>query len=85
MGIGLLNKLSGVDSAAAPRLSVWFDRQPHPVVFDWFEYLRVARPLQPASVRPTKRRAGVTVFETSRSLWPARQVQALSAYGVGWF
>jgi hypothetical protein len=26
----------------------WFDRQPDPVAFDWFGYLRVARPLQPA-------------------------------------
>jgi hypothetical protein len=40
--------MRGVDSAAAPHLSAWFDRQPHPVVFDWFGYLRVARPLQPA-------------------------------------
>jgi hypothetical protein len=40
--------MRGVDSAAAPHLSVWFDRQPHPIVFDWFQYLRVARSLQPA-------------------------------------
>jgi hypothetical protein len=39
--------IRGVDSAAVPHLSAWFDRQPHPVVFDWFGYLRIAKPLQP--------------------------------------
>lgn len=39
--------MRGVDSAAAPHLSSWFDRQPQPVVFDWFAYLRIAKPLQP--------------------------------------
>lgn len=40
--------MRGVDPAAAPHLSAWFERQPQPVVFDWFDYLRIAKPLQPA-------------------------------------
>jgi hypothetical protein len=40
--------MRAVDSAVIPHLSPWFDRQPHPVVFDWFGYLRVVKPLQPA-------------------------------------
>ncbi len=40
--------MRAVDSAAMAHLSPWFDRQPHPVVFDWFGYLRVVRSLQPA-------------------------------------
>jgi hypothetical protein len=38
--------IRGVDSPAVLHLSPWFDRQPHPVVFDWFGYLRIAKPLQ---------------------------------------
>lgn len=33
--------MRGVDSAAAPHLTPWFDRQPRPIVFDWFGYLRL--------------------------------------------
>jgi hypothetical protein len=40
--------MRGVDPAAVSHLSPWFDRQPYPVVFDWFGYLRLAKPLQPA-------------------------------------
>lgn len=40
--------MRGVDSAAVPHLSSWFERQPQPVVFDWFDYLRIAKSLQPA-------------------------------------
>lgn len=40
--------MRGVDATATPHLFPWFDRQPHPVGFDWFGYLRVTRPLQPA-------------------------------------
>jgi hypothetical protein len=40
--------MRGLDPAAVSHLSPWFDRQPLPVVFDWFGYLRLAKPLQPA-------------------------------------
>lgn len=38
--------MRGVDSAAVSHLSGWFDRQPQPVVFDWFGYLRVTKSCQ---------------------------------------
>jgi hypothetical protein len=40
--------MRGVDPGAASYLFSWFDHQPHPVEFDWFGYLRVAKSLQPA-------------------------------------
>lgn len=40
--------MRGLDAAALSHLSPWFDRQTLPVAFDWFGYLRVAKPLQPA-------------------------------------
>jgi len=40
--------LRALDSAASAHLSSWFERQPDPVVFDWFQYLHVVRQLQPA-------------------------------------
>ncbi|MBI1831833.1 MAG: hypothetical protein HYR84_10325 [Planctomycetes bacterium] len=40
--------MRGVDFAAANHLSPWFERQPHPVVFDWFSYLRVVGSQQSA-------------------------------------
>ena len=40
--------MRGVEPVAVSHLFPWFDHQPHPVEFDWFDYLSVAKPLQPA-------------------------------------
>jgi hypothetical protein len=35
--------IRAVNSSAVVHLSPWFDRQPDPVVFDWFGYLRLMK------------------------------------------